>query len=445
MCFREKGLGEMEDNTKELIKNDILIIAKLCSTQDCSKPETAEKIYSYAAGKSIFMSPIGKSFQQRMALVAKGDINEDLCLVCRKNIASNHAICPECLNKISSIQAKKTENSSLTNQTNTENSTAPQISTSEGKQAKEFTQNLGSTVQEISANVKNVANSAQKKILDEMSSEAAQEIKSEAIAQVVDTTDNVKKVVNIAKSKWNDMTQAQKENNQQEQPLQSGDLAKTNDPTTPTNSKTRMIIGVSVVVVIFLMVAAFVGLGKLCAAATTIALCVLVYRFIKKLPKRNTVIVLLIFGVLTGVFYKDASQNIFGESEFIEQVTNRLDGTDLELRETKSEDTYQLWDRGVSHPIVCTISCDKSDNVSSIIIMSGDAADYFDECIALAFVVLRVMNPSLSDDEANDLLFNKIAKNGEYISNGIKYEYGYGLYGSGSEKKSFTFILEYEN
>ena len=152
------------------------------------------------------------------------------------------------------------------------------------------------------------------------------------------------------------------------------------------------------------------------------------------------VAVVIILGIISNIYTEDSR---FTQKEFIEQVTNRYNETDWELRDTEFEDTYQLWYKGVSYPILCTVALDKSDNVSFISIISGDATDYFYDCVGLAFVVLKVINPSLSDDEANDLLFNKIANNGEYVSDGITYSYGYSSYGT--EKKGFSFTLEYEN
>lgn len=100
-------------------------------------------------------------------------------------------------------------------------------------------------------------------------------------------------------------------------------------------SKTKKMIIIGSILIILCIIVASIGLGNIFAFLTFIAICLLIYKIVKKQNKRNTIIALVILCVLTGIFYKDTSSNdlvslmgvdaeniydIYGEDDFTQSA-----------------------------------------------------------------------------------------------------------------------------
>lgn len=404
----------MEDNTKKILKKDIITIVQLCKKYDCSKPEIAKKIYSIAMEKSIFESSIGKSCLQRIASIANGEANEDLCLLCRKSRASNYLVCPECIQKISNLQDKQDMNSMKLNQTIIESGAVNKENASEiEKHTKEFTQNVGSTSQEILVNEENVIKEDRKMILDEINSESDQKIIHKEPKQAGEVSNGIRKAVTGENAKGDGVTLVPKENSHHEQRI---DDSRSQTVKNRIEEKSKQKKGKGIFV-------------KICLPI--LALFFIIFKSLSEDQSSN------IDQNLVGDI--DENQNIdisftFTESEAVEWLNNRLGEMGWKLNTSEDGNSYYfITDENINGTLVDKTITDTfyhfetDDNgyVTQIqVLLSGNVLDASGNAVVLAMAGIQGCDGSISAELAREI-YIKTLSDSKYTYNNLKFNYVY--------------------
>jgi hypothetical protein len=379
-----RGIIVTED--KALIKKDMVLILKLDSKLNYKDIGEVKQIHATAVNRKLFSTSEGQRYLNKLNHIING-VGKEGCLFCGGTTNSDSVVCASCLNRLKGMSTNSAPKKPTESNVNKE------------MQATTFTQNVGSTAQEISQ-----------------------------------TTDHQKDTFASDPSK--------------EQPSHSGTTAQTNSNTTPIKNKTWKLVGLGVAVIILLIVVASVGLGNIFAFATTIALCVLIYRVVKKLPKRNTIIVLFFLAVLTGIFYKEPNQNdmdsLMGmdnkevgtvqgnaseyfdlsKRELMLEIQKKLDKYDLDIATKEGyPNFYFVLSDDEATGVIYQVAADDNEKVYSVFVNNTNSTDNV-EFFANAFIsAVLVCDPKITDTEMKKML-DSVQESKKITINNITYNGG---------------------
>lgn len=92
---------------KGLMQKDLKLILRIRQKLDYQNTDSVKDIYERLVKENMFKTQLGDDFLSRLKSIIEGEEKSDLCYLCKKNIADNHAVCPSCLEKINQRQSEK--------------------------------------------------------------------------------------------------------------------------------------------------------------------------------------------------------------------------------------------------------------------------------------------------------------------------------------------------
>ena len=99
--INEMSTGEMHmEENKELTKKDLLTIVKLDAQLDYSKKDTVKKYYMQIIQHDLLTTSIGKKYKRRLQQIVDDETDNNQCLFCSGEAKGNTVICPACAAKI---------------------------------------------------------------------------------------------------------------------------------------------------------------------------------------------------------------------------------------------------------------------------------------------------------------------------------------------------------
>ena len=82
-------------------KRDIKTLVKLSKYYSYDNPATLDRILSYGEKNQLFQSVYGQKYIERIAGIAYGNADGDICILCGRNVAENGVVCNHCIEKVS--------------------------------------------------------------------------------------------------------------------------------------------------------------------------------------------------------------------------------------------------------------------------------------------------------------------------------------------------------
>lgn len=82
-------------------KRDIKTLVKLSKYYSYDNTATLDRILSYGEKNQLFQSVYGQKYIERIAGIAYGNADGDICILCGRNVAENGVVCNHCIEKVS--------------------------------------------------------------------------------------------------------------------------------------------------------------------------------------------------------------------------------------------------------------------------------------------------------------------------------------------------------
>lgn len=88
------------ENYRELLKQDIITITKLCQDTDYEDAAGVKRSYQKLLEEPVFHTDFGRRYTERLGLIADGKEFGHTCILCKRDTGSLPVICAECLENI---------------------------------------------------------------------------------------------------------------------------------------------------------------------------------------------------------------------------------------------------------------------------------------------------------------------------------------------------------
>lgn len=341
-------------DSKEQIKKDLTAIMKLDSQIDYSQKAAVEKYHKLLVQKNLLTTAVGKRYLKKLEQIINGEADYNKCLFCTKETQHNTVICPSCMAK-----SKQSATVSATvycrncgRKISASDTTCSVCGTATGEGYK-YCAHCGNKVP--MPNIEYLANDVKNKSMDfagqaaKIAKENVQNIAKQGEKLVGDITEDAKRVKK----------------------------AKTDNPKEKKGPNKKGIILLIILILIAIGIVDTIGLGTIFEFFAMIALGSLIYKAVKKQPKKKAAIVFVILCVLSGLTGMNSTNGIddnvldyLGTKESIVYQTYDKDGFEAELNFLTNENTNKS---GLPH-----ISLDGNNprKVYAITLASGMAASF---------------------------------------------------------------------
>lgn len=88
------------ENYRELLKQDIITITKLCQDTDYEEAAGVKRSYQKLLEEPVFHTDFGSRYTERLGLIADGKEFVHTCILCKRDTGSLPVICAKCLENI---------------------------------------------------------------------------------------------------------------------------------------------------------------------------------------------------------------------------------------------------------------------------------------------------------------------------------------------------------
>lgn len=290
---------------KELIRKDLTIILKLDSQIDYSQKMIVEKYYKDIMAKGLFTTPLGQRYMRRLEQIINGEASYSKCLFCNSQTQGNTVICPACMDKFKKPSVVYCR--SCGNKINSDDMICP-VCGKNKEEGYKYCAHCGNAVPmpDIEAFTNNAKNKSR-----EIAEQAAR-IARENVQTIAE------KGSKLAEDIITDKKKTKKDNTETEKERKGLD-------------KKSILIWIAVLLTA-VVIAGTIGFDIVFAFLALVSLAALIYKGVKKKPKKSAAIAFVVFLLLSGI-----AGSLSGSSGVPDNV--------LDYIGTKESVVYQTYDK----------------------------------------------------------------------------------------------------
>lgn len=290
---------------KELIRKDLAIILKLDSQIDYSQKMTVEKYYKDIMAKGLLTTPLGQRYMRRLEQIIDGEASYNKCLFCNSQTQGNTVICPACTDKFKKPSVVYCR--SCGNKMNSDDMICP-VCGKNKEEGYKYCAHCGKAVPmpDIEAFTNNAKNKSR-----EIAEQAAR-IARENVQTIAE------KGSKLAEDIITDKKRAKKDNTETKKERKG-------------LNKKSILIWIAVLLTA-VVIAGTIGFDIVFAFLALVSLTALIYKGVKKKPKKSAAIAFVVFLLLSGI-----AGSLSGSSGVPDNI--------LDYIGTKESVVYQTYDK----------------------------------------------------------------------------------------------------